>query len=114
MAGPELADDVQDGVATVVVQDSPQPPPVPPPGTAAAEATQPPPVAAQGTATAVAPSSSCSTCPSSTSPSSFPAGAQGVPQVFRLFIVQDFPLLVDGLPALEYPVHRRPLMDDEA
>lgn len=42
------------------------------------------------------------------------AGAHRVAQVFGLLIVQDLPLLVDGLPSFEDPVDGGSLVDDEA
>lgn len=92
-AGPHLTQDVQDGVAAVVVEDSPEPPnalisPAP-----AAQAVR---IGARATRRR------------------FTARANRLAQVLGLFIVQYFPLLIDSLPALKDPVDRRTLVNDEA
>lgn len=92
-AGPDLTQDVQDGVAAVVVEDSPEP----------SYALIPPPAAAQGVRIGARATRRRLT-----------ARANRLPQVLGLFVVQYFPLLIDSLPALKNPVDRRTLVDDEA
>lgn len=84
-AGPDLTQDVQDGVAAVVVEDSPEPPNAPIPPAAAAQAVR---IGARATRRRLT------------------ARANRLPQVFGLFIVQYLPLLIDSLPALKDPVDR--------
>lgn len=84
LAGPQVAEDVQDGVATVMVQDRPNP--LAPPGV---------------------PLRPCQPAPG------LGRSARGLPKVLGLVIVQHLPLLVHRLPALEYSIHRGALVNDQ-
>lgn len=83
LSGPDLTQDVQDGVAAVVVEDSPEPPNALIPSAATAQAVRIGARAARRRLT---------------------ARANRLPQVLGLFIVQYLPLLIDSLPALKDPV----------
>lgn len=84
-AGPDLTQDVQDGVAAVVVEDSPEPPNALIPPAATAQAVR---IGARATCRRLT------------------ARTNRLPHVLGLFIVQYFPLLIDCLPALKDPVDR--------
>lgn len=85
ITGPDLTQDVQDGVAAVVVEHSPEPP----------NALVPPAVAAQAVRIGAR-----------ATRRSLTARADRLPQVLGLFVVQYFPLLIDSLPTLKDPVDR--------
>lgn len=85
VTGPQLAEDVQNGVATVVVENSPN--------TLACPAH--PVSRGEGFVGRV----------STPTPPTLAAGADGVAQVLGFLIVQYFPLLVHCLPALKDPVY---------
>lgn len=115
VVGPQLAQDVQDGVATVVVENSPEPPAPTPSSCSSSRArscscSDPStgPAAAAAAAHAVGAAATAAAAPR------LAAGAQRVPQVLGLLVVQNLPLLIDSLPSLEDPVHRGTLVDYES
>ena len=101
VVGPQLAQDVQDGVATVLVQNSPEP---------SAPVARPHARPARPPATAQAVGGVATAAPAP----GLAAGAERIAQVLGLLVVQDLPLLIDSLPSLEDPVHGRALVDYEA